>query len=271
MGTARDPGGRRKLAVSLALIVVWFCGAASGATPSKARTSVFEATLEEQGQKTPELSTDELKAVLAGNAAVVLDARPKSEFAAAHIPASISIDEKGLLRIVQAYPDRATQLVVYSNGPYCDWARRRSEELVNMGYSRVSRYQLGLAVWRALGNTAETSLDGFRRMFNANHAVLVDARRRAAYAAGTIPAAESVLSGEVARAMQDHRLQYYDRGIRIIVFGDNAREARAVADEFARNAYPNSSFFGGTYQDLIRAKFFSERKPSPSNLDGLTR
>jgi len=271
MGTQRGSGRRQALTAWLALIVVSLCGPASGALASKARPSVFEATLEEQGQKTPELSTDEFKAVLANNAAVVLDARPKIEFAAAHIPASISIDEKGLLRIVQSFPDRTTSIVVYSNGPYCDWARRRSEELVNMGYSKVSRYQLGLAVWRALGNAAETSLDGFRRVFNANHVVLLDARSRAQYSAGTIPSAESVLSGEVARAMQDHRLQYYDRGIRIIVFGNSAGEARSVAEEIARNAYPNSSFFGGTYQDLKRAKFFSERKPSPSNLDGLTR
>jgi len=201
----------------------------------------------------------------------VLDARPKQEFAAAHIPSSISIDEKGLLRIVQAFPDRTANVVVYSNGPYCDWARRRSDELVGMGYSKVSRYQLGMAVWRALGNAAETSLDGFRRVFHANQVVLVDARSRAEFAAGTIPAAESILSGEVGKAMQDHRLQYYDRGIRIIVFGNSEREARTVAEEIAWNAYPNSSFFGGTYQDLKRAKFFSERKPSPSNLDGLTR
>lgn len=56
-----------------------------------------------------------------------------------------------------------------------------------------------------------------------------------------------------------------------MVFSTSANEARAVADEIALNAYPNSSFFGGTYQELKRAKFFSERKPSPSNLDGLTR
>ena len=135
----------------------------------------------------------------------------------------------------------------------------------------MSRYPLGLAVRRALGNTAETTRLGVRRMYSDNSAVLIDARSRAEYAAGTIPAAESILAGEVSKATQDHRLQYYDHNTRIIVFGNSAGEARAVADEIALNAYPNSSFFGGTYRELKRARFFSERKPSPPNLEGLTR
>jgi len=271
MRSSRGFGGSRVRATWLAAILVAYSAFASGVVAVKARPTVFETTLEEPGQRTPELSTDELKALLVVGTVILLDARPKHEFAAAHIPASISIDERGLLRIVQSYPDRATSIVVYSNGPYCDWARRRTGELVDMGYSKVSRYQLGLAVWRALGNAAETSLDGIRRAFQANQAVLIDTRSRTEYAAGTVPAAESVLAGEVPAAMQDHRLQYYDRGIRVIVFGNSGREARTVAEEIARNAYPNSSFFGGSYQDLKRAKFFSERKPSPSNLEGLNR
>ncbi len=96
-------------------------------------------------------------------------------------------------------------------------------------------------------------------------------RGRAEYAAGTIPAAESIRAGEVSQATRDHRLGYYDHNPRIVVFGNSASESRAVADEIALNAYPNSSFFGRTYRELKRAKFFSERKPFPSNLDGLTR
>jgi len=124
----------------------------------------------------------------------------------------------------------------------------------------VSRYPLGLAVRRALGNTAETTRLGVRRMFSDNSAVLIDARSHAEYAAGTVPAAQSIRAGEVSKATQDHRLQYYDHNTRIIVFGNSAGEARAVADEIALNAYPNSSFFGGTYRELKRARFSSERK-----------
>ena len=247
------------------------CGAAPPAPAAKARQSVFQATLETQPERTPELSTDEFKAFLAGKSGVVLDARPKLEFELAHIPGSISIEETGLLRIVQTLPTPTTAIVIYSDGPFSDRTRLRAKELLSMGYTNVSRYQLGLAVWRAFGNTAETSLEGFRRIFHGNIAVFVDARSRAEYSAGTIPAAETVLAGEVSNARNDHRLQYFDHATRIVVFGNSALEARTVAEEMARNAYPNSSFFSGTYQELKRAKFFSERKPSPFNLDGLTR
>ncbi len=232
---------------------------------------MFQATLETQSEATPELSTEEFRAFLAGKGGVVLDARPRLEFELAHIPGSISIEETGLLRVVQALPTPATAIVIYSDGPFSDRARLRAKELLGLGYANVSRYQLGLAVWRALGNTAETSLEGFRRIFHGSTAVFVDARSRAEYAAGTIPAAETVLHGEVGSARNDHRLQYIDHATRIVVFGNSAVEARTVAEEIARNAYPNSSFFNGTYQELKRAKFFSERKPSASNLDSLTR
>ena len=247
------------------------CGAAPLAPAPKAKQSVFQATLETQPEPTPELSTDEFKTFLAGKSGVVLDARPKLAFELAHIPGSISIEETGLLRVVQTLPTPTTAIVIYSEGPFSDGAKLRAKELLGMGYTNVTRYQLGIAVWRALGNTAETSLEGFRRIFRGNSAVFVDARSRAEYAAGTIPAAESVLAGEMSNARNGHRLQYFDHAMRIVVFGNSALEARTVAEEIARNAYPNSSFFGGTYQELKRAKFFSERKPSPSNLDGVTR
>ena len=252
-------------------ILISPCAAGPAPTAPKARPSVFQATLETQAEATPELSTDEFKAFLAGKSGVVLDARPQLEFELAHIPGSISIEETGLLRVVQTLPGQATPIVVYSDGPFSDRAGLRAKELLGMGYPNVSRYQLGLAVWRALGNTAETSLEGFRRVFHGSAAVLVDARSRAEYAAGTVPAAENILAGEVSRAGNDHRLRYFDHGTRIVVFGNSPAQARAVAEEIARHAYTNSSFFGGTYQELKRARFFSERKPSPSNLDGLTR
>jgi len=44
-----------------------------------------------------------------------------------------------------------------------------------------------------------------------------------------------------------------------------------LVHEIALNAYSNSTFFGRTYRELKRAGSISERKPSPSNLEGLTR
>ena len=56
-----------------------------------------------------------------------------------------------------------------------------------------------------------------------------------------------------------------------VLLNDVVRRSAFQYEEIGRNAYSNSSFFSGTYQELKQARFFSERKPSPSNLDGLTR
>jgi rhodanese-related sulfurtransferase len=259
------------MAVMAGMSLGFLCEAAPLAAPSKTKQSIFEATLETHPQRTPELSTAEFKAFLAAKGGFVLDASSKLEFELAHIPGSISIEETGLLRIAQNLPTPTTAIVIYSSGPFSNSARRRADELLSMGYTNVSRYQLGLSVWRSLGNPAETTLEGFRRLYHGSNAVFLDARSRAEYSAGTVPAAKTVLAGEVANATNDHRLRYYDPATRIVVFGSSAHEARKVAEEVARHAYPNSSFFSGSYEDLKRARFFVERKPSPFNLDGVTR
>lgn len=276
MGTVSQiPGERqgRSRLVAAVLVAMAAClvAASAPAIASKARPSVFDATLEEQGQKTPEVSTDELKAMLAKGSAILFDARLPEEYAAAHIPGSLNLDEKQLGRFTQSFPDRATSIVLYSNGPFCDRARLRSEDLARLGYSKISRYQLGLPVWRVLGNTSETSLQGFRQVVRDSNAVIVDARSRAQYAAGTVPGAQPILAGEVSQAEKDRRLRYYDHNTRMIIFGNDAGEARVVAEEFIKNAYSNASYFGGTYDELKRARFFTERKPSSSNLDDSTR
>ena len=263
----RPPSSTRFLVVALGMVAS-ICGAAPVETSSKQKPTVLEATLETRARTTPELSTNEFRTFLAKRKGLVFDAQADREFAAAHVPGSISIEETGFLRLVQAYPDRNTEIVVYANGPFARSTRRRADELVKLGYKKVSRYQLGLVVWRALGNTAETTLQGFRRMFSENSAVMIDARSRLEFAAGTIPAAESILAGEARQATRDNRLQYYDRNTRIIVFANSAAEARRVAEDIARQGYPSSSYFGGTYLELKQAKFFTERKPSPSTLHG---
>ena len=263
--------GKRILALIFMAMAACLAGASALVPASKARPSAYEATLEEQGQTTPQVSTDELKAILAKGGAVVFDARTAEEYAIAHIPGSLILDEKQLGRFTQSFPDRGIGIVVYSNGPFCDRARLRSEDLLRLGYSRISRYQLGLPVWRALGNIAETSLQGFRQVARDSNTFIVDARSRAEYAAGTVPGALAVLAGEASKAEKDRRLRYLDHSTRLIVFANNADLARAVAEELAQNAYSNTSYFGGTYAELKRAKFFTERKPSASDLDYLTK
>jgi rhodanese-related sulfurtransferase len=80
--------------------------------------------------------------------------------------------------------------------------------------------------------------------------VYVDARSSEAFARGSLPRAVNIRKGEAETANEDGRLPHKDKGTRVIVFGETAEEARAVAQEIAHKAYWNSSYFGGTYRDL---------------------
>jgi rhodanese-related sulfurtransferase len=214
-------------------------------------SDINSAILNESTSVTPQVSTEELQHILAEGKIPVLDVRSAKEYTLAHIPGSINIYEKELDQVLRAYPNKATRLVFYCNGPYCGKSKRLSEELVKRGYTGVRRYQLGLPVWRALGNTVQTDLAGVRYVLEGDRtAVLIDARPQEQFAKGTLFHAVSVRSGEAQVANEDGRLPKGDKGTRVIVFAGSAVEARAVAEEIAHKAYWNSSYFGGRFADL---------------------
>ena len=87
-------------------------------------------------------------------------------------------------------------------------------------------------------------------------AVIVDARTPEKFKAETIPGAVNVRPGEAKAANEDGRLPHTDKGTSIVVFSDDIAEARSVATEIALSAYWNSSYFGGSYDDIRRAKLW---------------
>lgn len=226
---------------------------APNAVAAQTGPAITQATLAEPNPVTPEISTLEMEQILDQGVIPVLDVRSAQEYAIAHIPGSINHYEKEIEQITSAYPDKAASLVFYCNGPYCGKSRRLSEELVKRGYTKIRRYQLGLPVWRALGHTVQTDLAGARYVMAGDQtAVWVDVRSPDAFRKGSLPRAVNVRKGEAEQANEDGRLPKKDKGTRVIVFGDSPAEALAVAEEIAHKAYWNSSFFGGTYQDLVR-------------------
>ena len=152
----------RRFPIKLLVVLLLASWASTARAPGQAKATVSQTTLEEAGQLTPEISTEELKKILTTKSEPVLDVRYATEYAIAHIPGSINLYEKELEHVVQMFPDKAAQFVIYCNGLYCGKSKRLSEQLVKLGYTRVRRYQLGLPVWRALGNTVQTDLEGFR-------------------------------------------------------------------------------------------------------------
>ena len=85
------------------------------------------AELKEKGQPMdtdvvtvgPEISTEEVQKFLRNKSAPVIDVRSEKEYATAHIPGSINIYEKETEVIVQRFPDKRADLVIYCNGPFC--------------------------------------------------------------------------------------------------------------------------------------------------------
>jgi rhodanese-related sulfurtransferase len=240
----------------------------------QAPTSIHQALLGEPNQATAEVSTDELRRILAGRTAFVFDARPHREFAMSHIPGALNVAAKPGVAISvyvsdvaeigrRVGNDRSAPIVLYCNGPYCGKSKRLADELIAAGFTAVRRYQLGIPVWRALGGVTEIEPEGLRHvMRNDMTAVLIDTREAAAYALGTLPNARhlprsGVLEGkdvgEVKRAKDDGRLPMEDHNTRIIVFGEDTAAVRYVAEALTREAFHNVSYFGGTFQQARAA------------------
>src|SRR5213075_1074528 len=129
--------------------------------------------------------------------------------------------------IAARYPADAP-LVLTCNGPSCGKSKRVAKALHdNYGFTNVLRYQLGLPVWRALGNTVQTDLDGFAYISNHDEtAVFVDARPPQDFRANTIACSVNIQAGEATAANDDGRLPLWDKGARVVVFADDAKLAR---------------------------------------------
>ena len=106
--------------VLIIFLAVAFGLGASHFAMAQSKCNVHQATLEEPNQMTPEISTEELKNLLAARAKpmALIDTRPAMQYALAHIPGAINIGDKEEGHIPQAYPDKATLVIVYCNGLY---------------------------------------------------------------------------------------------------------------------------------------------------------
>lgn len=246
-----------------------------------AQGHIDQATLMETGQKTPEISTAELRTILHEHSAVLIDARPFKEYAMGHIPGALVAsprpgvplslyisDVEEVTRIVQQQTD--TPIVLYCNGPFCGKSKRLAEELLAEGYTNVKRYQLGMPFWRALGGPVQIELAGAALVMARDRtAVLIDARDPAEFADKTLPGARNLPhskmgternSGEIRAAKEDGRLPMEDHNTRIIVFGDYETQASAVAEALVQEAFSNVTFFGGTVGELLVAAAADHRE-----------
>jgi rhodanese-related sulfurtransferase len=220
----------------------------------------------EANAETPEITTEELTAVLGEGNSVLLDTRPHREWATSHIPGAENVAPKPGVSMAfytsdvaeverLTGGDRSTPLVLYCNGPFCGKSKRVSGDLLAAGYTNVRRYQLGAPIWRALGGVMVIEPDGLRYVGEKDQtAVWIDARDSEEFQQGSITGAKNLPRslvlpgkdvGEVKEAKDDGRLPMEDHNTRIIVFGASADQARAVAEALAREAFHNVTYFEG--------------------------
>jgi rhodanese-related sulfurtransferase len=250
---------RPALVGSLALVATaLLAGNVQGQTPS----DIMKATLAQPNEKTAEVSTDELRRMLADGSATVFDARPHLEFAISHIPGALNVAPKAGVPMSLYVSDTAeigrvlgdkkeAAIILYCNGPFCGKSKRLAEELTGAGYTNVRRYQLGAPVWRALVGVMQIEPDGIRYVRESDKtAVFFDVRSADEFKTGTISGARHLPKDEVVKAKDDGRLPMEDHNTRIVVFGKDAAQARAAAEEIAKNAFHNVSFYAGALSDL---------------------
>ncbi len=265
-------GSRPILRVTSILSVV--LGLCTSYASGQTATPIERATLLEPDQKTPEISTEELRTILATKSATVFDARPFNEYAVSHIPGAVNVSAKPGVSISLYVSDvvevgrvvgddKLAPIVLYCNGPFCGKSKRLADELLAAGFTRVRRYQLGIPVWRALGGVTQIEFEGLQYVREQDGtAVWIDARDAEESAASPVPNARSLPFsgvkpgkdvGEVKKAKDDGRLPMNDHNTRIIVFGRDGAQAQAVAEALAREAFHNVSYFGGPLEKLRTA------------------
>jgi rhodanese-related sulfurtransferase len=221
--------------------------------------TIDQATLGEPNQKTPEVSTEEVRRILADGGAIVLDSRKRSEYVAGHIAGAQNVaPEAGAppsayLAAVEHLVggNKGKALVLYCNGPHCQASRQLSDQLVAAGFTNVRRYQLGIPMWRALSGPVEIELEGIVRIFGIDRtAVFFDAREPEEFAKGSLPGAHNVPAGG---GLEKAPLPRDDFNTRVVLFGRDAAQARKLADLIGRTPYQNVGYFPGTFDALAAA------------------
>jgi rhodanese-related sulfurtransferase len=242
-------------AAGLALAII----GATAVDVATAQSSAYQATLAEPNQKTPEVSTEEVRRILADGSAILLDSRKHSEYVAGHIagaknapvgPAPAALSP----RSASGRRRQGGPLVLYCNGQHCQ-ASRQLEQLVNAGFTNVRRYQLGIPMWRALNGPVEIELEGILRIYKIDQtALFFDARSAVDFAKASLPGTHNVPADQIATdGLRKAPMPSNDFNTRIVLFGRDFAQARALADAVGKTPFQNVSYFPGTFDALSAA------------------
>lgn len=219
--------------------------------------NVFGAIVGEEHERTVQVSTAELRHILSDRSAIVIDTRTRVQFEAGHIPGARDLNATPDAQVAAIEElvngDRSAPLVLYCNGPYCKASRRLAEQLTKSEFANVKRYQLGMAIWRALGGPTAIELGGIKRLIESDRtAVFIDARSRDQFVRGSLPGARNLpVDGSTTRPSEELPLPDDDFNCRVVLFGSDAEQARQLAEVLSTRPWHNVAYFPGTFEALV--------------------
>jgi len=235
------------------------------------KPNIFDAVFPDKDE-VPQISTNEF-IKMQKEGAIIIDNRPYIEWSISNIPGSMVVspkpgtskalytsDAEEIEKVVKG--DKKKLVILYCDGIYCGKSRRVAKDLIKRGFTNVYRYQLGIPIWRALGNVTKCEIEGIKYIYNLDKtAYFIDARKNEEFSKFNLKNSKNIPfdkvtegkdTGEILKAKEDGRLPVDDRNTRIIVYGNNKNEALKVAEALVKEAFHNVCFYDGEITQIIK-------------------
>ncbi|MBK7433157.1 MAG: MBL fold metallo-hydrolase [Chitinophagaceae bacterium] len=197
--------------------------------------------------KQKKLSLEELKAAL-DQGIKLIDARPKSEFAAGFIPGSINIQGNNSFATWAGWFLKYDEpFILLADESQLDDLTRK---LMRIGLDQVLGYIPSTEQWTKAGGNLQTaaviSLEEAKKRITNNGVQLVDLRGASEYNAGHIQKAEHVFVG----TLPEH-LDKLSRDKPVIIYCQGGDRASIAYSILAKNGFTNVSNFSGGINEWV--------------------
>lgn len=173
--------------------------------------------------------------------ALFIDSRPDRHYNAGTIPSSIQIHDtefKEHVKRIDGTP-KDKEIIVFCQGWDCSKSPKVAAMLKEMGYKNVKLYQAGFPEW-SKKDYVEITTAVVKNAFDANSALLIDARPYAKFLAESIPGAISINDSDIEALKGRFPV---DKNTNIITFcqGYDCKKSHVVAQKLIELGYTKVS------------------------------
>lgn len=187
--------------------------------------------------------------------ALFIDSRPDRHYNAGTIPSSIQIHDtefKEHVKRIDGTP-KDKEIIVFCQGWDCSKSPKVAAMLKEAGYKNVKLYQAGYPEW-SKKDYVEVSTLVVKNAFDANSALLIDARPYAKFLAETIPGAVSINDSDIDTLKGRFPV---DKNTPIITFcqGYDCKKSHVVAQKLIELGYTKVSNYSSGLPSWKEAGF----------------